>query len=59
LSALRLQKLSLSFGLTCSTPVAGCYLGDLPQTDHVAMIRGLHHAVLTPGLLTIASSLAF
>jgi hypothetical protein len=57
--AVRLQKLSLSFGLTCSTPVAGCYLGELPQTDRIAMISVPHHAFLTLGALTIAASLAF
>lgn len=54
-----MQQLSLSFGLACGSLVAGWYLGELPQTDRAAMIGALHHAFLTLGVLTIASSLSF
>lgn len=54
-----MQQLSLSFGLACGSLVAGWYLGELPQTDRMAMIGALHHAFLTLGVLTIASSLSF
>jgi len=53
------QQLSLSFGLACSSLVAGWYLGDLPQTDQLAVTRALHHTFVTIGVLTILSSLSF
>jgi MFS family permease len=53
------QQLSLSFGLACSSLVAGWYLGDLPQTDQLAVTRALHHTFITIGVLTILSSLSF
>ena len=54
-----LQQLSMSFGLACGSLIAGWYLGDLPQTDRVAVTTALHHAFLTLGSLTILSSLSF
>ncbi|MDO9316216.1 MAG: DHA2 family efflux MFS transporter permease subunit [Burkholderiaceae bacterium] len=54
-----LQQLSMSFGLACATLVAGWYLGDLPQTDRVAVTDALHNAFLTLGAVTILSSLSF
>ena len=54
-----LQQMSMSFGLACGSLVAGWYLGDLPQTDRVAVTTALHHAFLTLGGLTILSSLSF
>ncbi len=53
------QQLSMSFGLACGTIIAGWYLGDLPQTDRMAVTSALHHAFLTLGALTILSSLSF
>lgn len=49
----------MSFGLACGSLVAAWYLGDLPQTDRVAVTQALHHAFLTLGGLTILSSLSF
>jgi hypothetical protein len=49
----------MSFGLACGSLIAGWYLGDLPQTDRVAVTTALHHAFLTLGGLTILSSLSF
>ncbi|MBV8636224.1 MAG: MFS transporter [Burkholderiaceae bacterium] len=54
-----MQQLSMSFGLACGTLVAGWYLGDLPQTDQVAVMGALHHAFVTLGILTAFSSLSF
>lgn len=54
-----LQQMSMSFGLACGSLIAGWYLGDLPQTDHVAVTTALHHAFLTLAGLTILSSLSF
>jgi EmrB/QacA subfamily drug resistance transporter len=54
-----LQQMSMSFGLACGSLIAGWYLGDLPQTDRVAVTTALHHAFLTLGGLTILSSLSF
>jgi EmrB/QacA subfamily drug resistance transporter len=53
------QQLSLSFGLACGSLVAAWYLGDLPQTEQVAVTNALHHTFLTVGALTILSSLSF
>lgn len=54
-----LQQLSVSFGLAFASIVAGWYLGDLPQSDRVAVSNALHHAFLTLGGLTLISSLSF
>lgn len=54
-----LQQMSMSFGLACGTLIAGWYLGDLPQTDRLAVTGALHHAFLTLGALTCLSSLSF
>ena len=53
------QQLSLSFGLACGSLVAAWYLGDLPQTEQVAVTNALHWTFLTVGGLTILSSLSF
>ncbi len=53
------QQMSLSFGLACGSLVAGWYLGNLPQTEQVAVTGALHHTFLTIGALTILSSLSF
>jgi EmrB/QacA subfamily drug resistance transporter len=54
-----MQQMARSFGLACGTLVAAWYLGDLPQTDHVAVTQALHYAFLTLGGLTMISSLSF
>jgi hypothetical protein len=54
-----LQQMSMSFGLACGTLIAGWYLGNLPQTDQIAVTGALHHAFLTLGVLTAISSLSF
>jgi EmrB/QacA subfamily drug resistance transporter len=54
-----LQQMSMSFGLACGTLVAAWFLGDLPQTDRLAVTGALHHAFLTLGILTMLSSLSF
>ena len=53
------QQISMSFGLACGTLVAAWYLGDLPQSDRLAVITALHRAFVTLGGLTIVSSLSF
>jgi EmrB/QacA subfamily drug resistance transporter len=54
-----LQQLSMSFGLACGSLIAGWYLGDLPQTDRVALTSALHHAFFTLAVLTALSSITF
>ena len=54
-----LQQLSMSFGLACGSLVTAWYLGDLPQSDRIAVTQALHHAFLTLGVITILSSLSF
>lgn len=54
-----MQQLSLSFGLACGSLVTAWYLGDLPQSDRLAVTSALHHAFLTLGALTVFSSLSF
>lgn len=53
------QQMSRSFGLAFGSLIAGWYLGDLPQTDQLAITRALHYSFLTLGGLTILSSLSF
>ena len=53
------QQLSLSFGLASASLVAGWYLGNVPQTDALAVTGALHRTFLTVGGLTMLSSLAF
>ncbi|HEY0682444.1 MAG TPA: DHA2 family efflux MFS transporter permease subunit [Steroidobacter sp.] len=54
-----MQQLSMSFGLACGSLLTGWYLGNLPQTDQVAVVNALHAALLTLGAATIVSSLSF
>lgn len=53
------QQLSMGFGLACGSLLAGWYLGNLPQTDQIAVIGALHAAFITLGAGTMLSSLAF
>ena len=53
------QQLALSFGVALGSVTAQWFLQDIPQSDHVAFIRALHHAFLALGALTIASSVTF
>ncbi len=53
------QQISLSFGLVCGSLITGWFLGDLPQTDQLAVMSALHHTFLTLGGMTILSSLSF
>jgi hypothetical protein len=54
-----LQQMSMSFGLAIGSLVTGWYLGDLPQSDRIAVTLALHHTFITLGLLTVLSSAAF
>ena len=53
------QQMSMSFGLAFGSLVAAWCLGDLPQSDRLAVITALHRAFVTLGGLTIVSSLSF
>ena len=53
------QQLSLSFGLAFGSLVTAWFLGDLPQSNQIAVISALHHAFWALGLMTILSSLIF
>ena len=54
-----LQQMSMSFSLAIGSLLTAWYLGDLPQTDRLAITGALHQAFLTLSALTIASSLSF
>jgi hypothetical protein len=54
-----LQQISMGFGLSCGSLVTAWYLGDLPQTDQLAVTSALHKTFLTPGVLTMISSATF
>jgi EmrB/QacA subfamily drug resistance transporter len=54
-----MQQLSMSFGLACGSLVTAWYLGDVPQTDRLAVTSALHQAFLTLGAITLVSSLSF
>jgi EmrB/QacA subfamily drug resistance transporter len=54
-----MQQLSMSFGLACGSLVTAWYLGDVPQSEKLAVTSALHHAFLTLGAVTMISSLSF
>ena len=54
-----MQQLSLSFGLASASLVAGWFLGNVPQTEALAVTAALHRTFLTVGALTMVSALAF
>jgi MFS family permease len=54
-----LQQMSLSFGLAAASLVTGFFLSGLPQSDHMAVTRALHHGYLMMAGVTLVSSLAF
>jgi len=54
-----MQQLSLSFGLASGSLIAGAFLGDVPQTDALAVQSALHRTFLVVGALTMISALAF
>jgi hypothetical protein len=51
--------MSLSFGLAAGSLVTAWFLGDLPQSDRLAVTRALHYAFMTLAALTMLSSLSF
>jgi len=53
------QMMALSFGVASASLVAAWFIGDTPQSDTAHFMRALHHAFLTLGGITIASSLMF
>src|SRR5690606_23468550 len=54
-----MQQLSMGFGLACGSLLAGWYLGNLPQTNQIAVIGALHSAFITLGVATMLSSLTY
>lgn len=53
------QQMSMSFGLASGTLITAWYLGNVPQSNQIAVTSALHHAFLTIGVLTLLSSLTF
>lgn len=53
------QQMSMSFGLAFGSLITAYFLGDLPQSDRVAVTSSLHHAFLALAVLTVVSSAAF
>lgn len=54
-----LQQMSMSFGLAFGSLVTAWYLGDFPQSNHLAVTSALHHAFFTLGFLTLISAFSF
>lgn len=54
-----MQQLSMSFGLATGSLLTGWFLGDLPQSNRLALTSAIHHAFLTLAVVTILSSLTF
>jgi EmrB/QacA subfamily drug resistance transporter len=54
-----MQQMSFSFGLAAGSLVTAWFLGDLPQSDRLAVTHALHYAFITLGVLTMVSALAF
>jgi len=48
-----------AFGLAYGSLVAAWFLGNIPQTQQLAVAGALHHTFLAVGGLTILSSLSF
>ncbi len=53
------QQMALSFGVASASLVAALFLADIPQTDSVRYIDGLHHTFLLLGAFTTLSALIF
>lgn len=53
------QQLSLSFGVALGSLVAAWFLGQVDRTSAAQVIPALHHAFVTLGLVTIASSVTY
>ncbi|HTS21144.1 MAG TPA: DHA2 family efflux MFS transporter permease subunit [Casimicrobiaceae bacterium] len=54
-----MQQVSLSFGLASASLVAGWFLGDVSQSNALAVQSALHRTFITVGALTMCSALAF
>ena len=54
-----MQQLSMSFGLAAGSLITGWFLGDLPQSNRLALTSALHYAFLTLAVVTMLSSLTF
>jgi MFS family permease len=54
-----MQQLSMSFGLAAGSLITGWFLGDLPQSDRLALTSALHHAFVTLAVVTVLSSVMF
>lgn len=52
------KQLSKSIGLVCGSLVAAWYLGDVRQSEKLAIISALHHACWTFGTATTIPSLS-
>lgn len=53
------QQMAISFGVAVASLVAALFLTDVPQSDHVAYIGGLHSTFLVLGAFTIVSGMMF
>jgi fucose permease len=54
-----MQQLSVSFGLAAGSLITGWFLGDLPQSNRLALTSALHYAFITLAVVTMLSSLTF
>ena len=50
------QQLSLSFAVAFASLIAGWFLRGLDQTNPAEVVPALHHAFITMGIITLASS---
>jgi hypothetical protein len=49
----------MSFGLACSSLIAAIYLGEVSQSNSLAVTEALHSTFLTLGGITVLSALIF
>ena len=54
-----LQQMSVSFGIAAASLTTALFIPDRFHSDASDMIRGVHHAFLLLGALTIASTIVF
>lgn len=53
------QQMAISFGVATASLVAALFLDNVPQSDVVGYVHGLHLTFITLGIFTVLSSIGF
>lgn len=54
-----MQQMSMSFGVACASLATALFVPNRFHSDAAEMIRGIHHAFIVLGILTVFSTLIF